>query len=484
MCKYLNIIFLLCLVSNPIQSQTLTKKQMQDDLLFLQGHIHQYFSSLPLLEERTCINVDKEFKKLYGEITTTTSIEEFTQIIRQGLNMLYDGHSQIIPGYSLKNYASSEYFLSTIGNVTLSDTTNADHFYRLTTEYVNSRVKINLLTKYMNGDYYNILPFTYNEIHIDTGEKIGSINGIPMNQFIKDNYSKMYYLRWDPINNKPYTRLFPMALPLIGFDKFTLSIGGKEIELDVSKKVNTQGKMHAQSNFGKVMPLNNNILYIRIPEMIEEKWYTNEFLTTYSPNIEKIIIDVRSNPGGSDGAWISLLKKIIDKPLKYKYHVGFNHNEAIENAIQSSFSELKIIRKGRKTEVYQDVVLLPDSNSVHFNGKIYILQDESSYSAATALASIAWENDHIISVGATSALIGGYTLPSIAFKLPNSGIVFTLAFATDLRGGANNPYMDKVEVEISEEDINIFADKILNYDYFSKEYLSTKDPLIRYVIEN
>ena len=44
--------------------------------------------------------------------------------------------------------------------------------------------------------------------------------------------------------------------------------------------------------------------------------------------------------------------------------------------------------------------------------------------------------------------------------------------------------MDKVEVEISEEDINIFADKILNYDYYSKEYLSTKDPLIRYVIEN
>lgn len=102
MCKYLNIIFLLCLVSNPIQSQTLTKKQMQDDLLFLQGHIHQYFSPLPLLEVRTGINVDKEFKKLYGEITTTTSIDEFTQIIRQGLNMLYDGHSQIIPGYSLK----------------------------------------------------------------------------------------------------------------------------------------------------------------------------------------------------------------------------------------------------------------------------------------------------------------------------------------------------------------------------------------------
>lgn len=38
------------------------------------------------------------------------------------------------------------------------------------------------------------------------------------------------------------------------------------------------------------------------------------------------------------------------------------------------------------------------------------------------------------------------------------------------------PHMDKVEVEISEEDINIFADKILNYDCYSKEYLSTKDP--------
>lgn len=482
--KFFYVLFLLCLVNNPIQSQTLSKKQMQDDLLFLQGHIHQYFSLLPLLEKRTGINVDDEFNKLDDEITTTTSIEEFTQIIRQGLNMLYDGHSQIIPGFSLKNYASPDYYLSSIGNATLADTTNADYFYRLTTEYVNSKVKINMMTKFMKGEYYNILPFISNEIHIDTGEKISSINGMSMNQFVKDNFSKMYYLRWDPISKKPYSRLFPIALPLLGMDKFTLTIGGKDIELEVSKTVETLKKKHAQSNHGNVLLLENNILYIRIPEMIEEEWYINEFLATYTPDIEKIIIDVRANSGGYDGVWISLLQKIIDKSLRYKYHVGFNHNEAIENAIQSSFSELTMIRKGRKTEMYQDIVHLPDSNSVHFKGKIYILQDESSYSAATALASIAWGNDDIVSVGATSALIGGYTLPSIAFKLPNSGIVFTLAFATDLRGGTNNPYMDKVEVEIPEEDINTFADKILNYDCYSKEFLLTKDPLIKYVKEN
>jgi len=117
------------------------------------------------------------------------------------------------------------------------------------------------------------------------------------------------------------------------------------------------------------------------------------------------------------------------------------------------------------------------------NGKIYVFQDEYSYSAATALSSIAWQNDNIELVGARSSLIGGYTLPAIAFKLPNSGIVFTLAISADLTGGKNNPYMDKVKVEIP-EDIDTYIDKIMNFDQYSDEYLLNRDVLVKYVREN
>ncbi len=483
-CKYFWFVFLVCLVNNPIQSQTLSQKQMQDDLSFLQGHIHQYFFPLALLEQRTGVNVDNEFKKLNDEITPTTSIEDFTHIIRQGLNILNDAHSQIIPGSSLVNYVSPDYYLSSIGNVSLSDTTNADYYYRLLNKSMNGKVQINIMTKFMNGEYYNIRPFRYNSIRINGGEKISSIDGLSMNQFVGDNSAKMYYLFWDPISQKYYSRLFTMALPLLNIEKFTLNMGDKDIALSLDTTVETLQERHSQSNYGNVMLIDNNILYLRMPAMSDREWYISELLRIYTPNVEKIIFDIRGNSGGYDGVWIDLLRKIIDKPLEYKYHVGMNHNPAIENSILSSFSELKMIRKGDKTEMYRQTVQLPDSNSVHFKGKMYVLQDEFTYSAAAALASVAWQSENMEVVGAPSAMIGGYTLPAIAFKLPNSEIVFTLAFTADLAGGEKNPYMDKVEVEILENDINAYVDKILNYDCYSEEYLLNKDKLIKYVREN
>jgi len=482
-CKYFWFVFLICLVNSPIQSQTFSQKQMQDDLSFLQEYIHQYFFPLALLEQRTGINVDNEFKKLSDEITSTTSIEDFTQIVRQGLNILNDAHSQIIPGFSLVDSVSPDYYLSSIGNVSLADTTNADYYYRLLNQ-MSGKVKINIMTKYMNGEYYNIRPFMYNGIRIDAGEKIDSINGIPMNQFVGDNSTKMYYLCWDPSSQKYYSRSFPMALPLLGIDKFTLNIGGNQITLSLDTTVETLQERHSQTNYGNMMLIDNNILYIRMPAMSDREWYISELLRMYTPNIEKIIFDVRGNSGGYDGVWIDLLRKIIDKPLEYKYHVGMNHNQDIENSILSSFSELKMIRKEDKTGMYRQTLHFPDSNSVHFNGKMYVLQDEFTYSAAAALASVALQNENMEVVGTPSAMIGGYTLPAIAFKLPNSGIVFTLAFSADLTGGEKNPYMDKVEVEILENDIDVFVDKMLNYDYYSEEYLLNKDKLIKYVREN
>lgn len=460
--------------------QALTQKQMQDDLLFLQNHIHQYFSPLPLLEQRTGIHVDGEYAKLKKEITSTTSIEAFTQIIRQGLNMLNDGHSQIIPKFSLKNYIAPDYYLASIGNVSLADTINADYYYKLATSS-QTKAKINIMVKYINGVYYNIRPFEVDGMTFNAGERISAINGIPMNQFIKDNFSKMYYLMWDPISSTYYSRLFTAALPLLGMDKFILTIGNKDVTLKVGDEVKMLQQRHMQSNYRKMMLICNDILYIRMPEMSDANWYVSELFRTYTTNVRKIVIDVRNNAGGNDGVWIDLLRKIIDKPLKYTYHVGMNHNEAIEKAVTSSFPKLRILRKGAKTELYRQTVEQPDSNSIHFKGKIYVLQDEYSYSAATALSSVAWQNKNIELIGAPTACIAGYTLPAIAFKLPNSEIVFTLAFSADLAGGKANPYMDKVKVPVLENDIVAYSDKVLNHDCYSLEYLANNDKLIEYV---
>ncbi len=66
------------------------------DICFLQSSIHEYCSFLPLLEQRTGINVDKEIEKLKLKISEEQSAGEFVHHIRQILSILYDGHTGII----------------------------------------------------------------------------------------------------------------------------------------------------------------------------------------------------------------------------------------------------------------------------------------------------------------------------------------------------------------------------------------------------
>lgn len=456
--------------------QALTQKQMQDDLLFLQNHIHQYFSPLPLLEQRTGINVDGEFYQLRQKITGVKSEEEFVEIVRQGLNILSDGHTGLQNKQRIKWYVSNSY-LSPLGNVSLVDTLHADYYFSLENDSIYSRVKCGFWPKYINGKYYIFRSFAYNGVSIKAGAEIKAVDGVAINRFIQEHRSQLYRPMWDVTNKQWFDEYFIFAMPLMGKNKFSLTFDNQLIDFDSAKSLENLQSLHYQDNSPKMSILNNDILYIYMPSMMDANWYINELLRIYAPNVKKIVIDIRSNSGGDDSVWAKLLRKILDKPLTYSYSVGVNHNVRLEKAI-SSFGKIKVT--GNAAVLTNNVTLLPDSNSVHFKGKIYVLQNRYTYSAASALSSLAMQSRNMQLIGEPSALISGYTFPAILFKLPNSGIVFSLAFSSDLTGGKANPYMDKVNVNL-ELNINEHIDKVQNNDYHSDNYLMNKDKLIQYV---
>lgn len=216
-----------------------------------------------------------------------------------------------------------------------------------------------------------------------------------------------------------------------------------------------------------------------MPMMMNIDWYREEFLKKYTADVKKIVIDIRDNGGGDDSVWQDLLKIIIDKPLTYRYNVQIPDNDALINSVRD-FGDIH--RKNNNVYVESNRIIEPDSNSINYEGKIYILQNKYTFSAAAALSSVAWQNPNMILVGEPTVTISGYTFPAIMFKLPNSKIVFNLAFSSDAVGGNSNPYMDKVEVEILEEtNINEYLNKVMNYDCFSVDYIMNKDKLITYV---
>lgn len=463
----------LCPVS---KSQTLTQTQMREDINFLQSHIHQYFSPLPLLEQRTGISVNDEYDKLKKKVTGVKSVEEFVEIIRQGLNILSDGHTGLQNSQRIKWYVANSY-LSPLSNVSLTDTLHADYYFSLENDSIYSRVKCGFWPKYINGKYYIFRSFAYNGVSIKAGAEIKAVDGVAINRFIQEHRSQLYRPMWDVENKQWFDEYFIFAMPLIGKSKFSLTFDNQLIDFDSAKPLENLQPLHPQNNSPKMAILNNDILYIYMPSMMDANWYINELLRIYISNVKKIVIDIRSNSGGDDSVWARLLRKILDKPLTYTYRVGVNHKVELEKAI-SSFGKIKV--NGNTAVLTNNVTLLPDSNSVHFKGKIYVLQNRYTYSAASALSSLAMQSSNMQLVGEPSALISGYTFPAILFKLPNSGIVFSLAFSSDLTGGKGNPYMDKVNVNL-ELNINEHIDKVQNNDYHSDNYLMNKDKLIHYV---
>jgi hypothetical protein len=335
-----------------------------------------------------------------------------------------------------------------------------------------------LRVKYADGKYYNARPFTFNNMSVRLGEEITAVDGEDINKFIRQNSSQLFCL-WDTHNKQFYADNFIWYLPFIGKNVFMLTVGGKEVLINSQKTVdNLQRETYTLNRSPRVEIIDGDILYIGMPMMMDAAWYINALKEKYTPAVKKIVFDIRGNGGGDDSVWADLLTHIIGEPFHYSFVAGMNYDERLKEAVRS-FGALTV--EGEKMIVRSHRTLYPDSGSIHFTGKMYILQDRYTYSAAAAFVTAAMQNnDKITVVGEPSAFIAGYTFPPVIFKLPHSGLVFKLAFSTDLSGGKDNPYMDKVVVEVRET-IGDYFDKLYQYDSSGIDYLSQRDKWMQVV---
>ena len=459
------------------QPQPLTKQQMLYDLDSLESAVYHYHYNLPLLEQRTGTSVKTVFNELKNLITSETSMFDFVDLVWQGLNALNDGHTGVTNKSSLKWFINNSY-LSKSGNAILSDTLYADYYQKLVPDSVYSMSKSGLRAKYIDGKYYNARSFTYEDREIEFGKEITTIDGEDIHDFVNENYTKILHLMWDTNHNRWYSDFFMLTLPYINKKQFTLNIAGEDILIDSDILLENLRKEQYQTTSTPKIYVLNDILYIYMPVMMSWQWYVQEIKRHYNSNIKKIVFDLRGNSGGDDSVWASILKHLIATPFFYQYNVGANYNKTLQESI-FRFGEVDI--DGYTMTVSNKRIIEPDSSSVNFTGKFYILQDKYTYSAAAAFVSAALQNtDKIVVVGERSALISGYTFPPLIFSLPNSRIAFRLGFSADLTGGKSNPYMDIVNIEVVENPAGYF-DKLYKYDCHSKEYLDEVDSLISYI---
>jgi len=158
--------------------------------------------------------------------------------------------------------------------------------------------------------------------------------------------------------------------------------------------------------------------------------------------IEKIIIDVRGNRGGGDGAWYDMLQAILKDTIDETVKLGVKNNENVKNVLKRSYGEemLKSFNV-EKTEILDDsemlvrehkIRLIPDSNSLQFSGPVYIFQGENIYSSGHSFTSFARQVPQLISVGVPTGIIGGFGFMPWTFQLKHSKYTFKLEPAVDL----------------------------------------------------
>jgi C-terminal processing protease CtpA/Prc len=155
-------------------------------------------------------------------------------------------------------------------------------------------------------------------------------------------------------------------------------------------------------------------------------------------NVPNLIIDVRNNPGGHIDVCNRLVSWFIDKPTKETNH----YDKVNSNGVYQSFVhcmnipaddkpfEDYVAREGQ-TGFYNPSsiadVIYPDS-AVHYGGRVIILTDETSKSAATDFPAILVRNGRAITVGRETGT-GYHYMTAVKFAhlaLPHSHIEYTL----------------------------------------------------------
>ncbi|MDP4093905.1 MAG: S41 family peptidase [Bacillota bacterium] len=198
---------------------------------------------------------------------------------------------------------------------------------------------------------------------------------------------------------------------------------------------------------------------------------------------EKLIIDIRGNPGGSDYFWRSnIVPMLIEKPLSYNSYCLFRGGKFEESFIEDSFKlnyktllpianlnreNLKKLPAEAKTDFKyymkcEDTIY--PNKPVGFKGKIYLMVDKYVYSSAEGFAFMAKNSGFATLIGDRTG--GGLSNQPVLCVLPNSGFVFrfSMAMGLDSDGTCVNEFTTKPDIYMpTPKESDLMEDKAIQY---------------------
>jgi len=211
-----------------------------------------------------------------------------------------------------------------------------------------------------------------------------------------------------------------------------------------------------------------------------DKFLSETFKQIKDNNIEKLIIDIRSNGGGNYILGERLINyissknyKLVDKQeikaskdtknyLKEMQFPCFLCNLPIEN-LDSLTNKVWDAKDGSLATISFEEKLSKENN-LKFNGKLYVSVGPFTYSSAAVFANAIKEYKLGILVGKETGGLGVFYSDPYRFKLPNTKLEIGISYRKFyLPGATEKPIMPEVILENKLEDILRGNDVVVEY---------------------
>lgn len=497
---------------DPGSLPSLTLAQMIADHDSLISYIHQVSPIIYYNKEVRGINFDSYATNLKKQITSQTSMGDYLIIVEKTLNAAQDGHSGRLGSWQLNIMRTNWIPNKLITDIDTATISLGDRYEQYVNKHFYSKLKLNLI--YAEGEYYNLLPFSYKVIEYAAPMKLISCNGSPVHKYVAKQMAYVSPLRWDRTKLRGYHENFyrPVEnfkggkLSLVFIDslqkKYHLNLAqGDSVVL--RQKINRAVGYNMESDPLVTHYFNHEgLFYARMPMMIEE--YGDSLARMLKPiitdnRVNAIVLDIRGNPGGSDNTYSNFLKRIVRDTLSQNVVVGRNFTpynqkffkinaDSVENMENHSF-HTPVATLKEPSMYYISIpnfkFVIPDSVNYNFKGKVYILQDRYIYSSASNLSNLAVRNNQLVSIGQTPDLLGGLQTNPTILQLPFSKIIFRIEPQIDFTNAKNpvDAFQNHVEYPVSYSINELYRRTVTDEDIFSKEFLYKSDPMFRKVLE-
>jgi hypothetical protein len=463
--------------------QTLTRDQMYSDFDTLVNTIIQNSPHLAVRQKVCGLDYEKIFEDMRKEIVGYNSSKQFALLVKRALLVCQDGHTSLTSLNPLELLSDGK---------TMDECASIAKYEQLF--YDNYVWNINLpRLVYFKGKYFTRKDYTYKGVTIPIKSELMSVNGLSPTKYLSDNLDKKGYLSWDFDHQCFYSEsLLQNDVVCDTILRLSFLVNKKKLNFDVDlsygdkiKPETPQVKKSSDvativNKDGFVSYWNDlKILYIRIPEMVNEDFYANEIVKHREDDIQKIIIDIRGNGGGSDDVWMNALAAISSDSIPIRMEIAYNRSLKGKDAkfiSTEDFKNLEMVYKVSNWNLNKKNAL-----SINFKGKIYVLYDDYTFSSAGSLVSTCYYSDRLVALGAPTGRILGFGNDPIENRLPNTQINYRIAPVLDITNCKTykDIFHDKPELNVH---LSLDDKIILKTNPYTPEFLRMKDPYVKMVL--